>query len=338
MTDRLFICIPDLARANGGSYQFLRSLASALDRLGFLAAHPDDATALLFNSSQHVDTVCRLRRTHPRARFIHRVDGPMRLYNKPTDGRDAVVYRANALLADGTVFQSDWSRRENLRLGMPPPRIHTVIPNAPDPLVFHPGPAAPPLVARKARIMAVSWSANWNKGFAALQWLDEHLDFSRFDLTFMGNSPVAFSRIRCLPPGSSPEVAEELRRHDIFLGASAKEPCSNALIEAMSCGLPVVALRDGCYPELVGAAGEFFTRPDEIPGLLDRVVARHEAYATRLAVRSLNDIARDYVAFAQRIGPVRHAGWRRLRGATGIDHASLRWTQWRARRREEAAR
>lgn len=334
MKGGIFICIPDLDRLAGGSYQFLRTLAKVLDSQGLLAGQPEHAGAFLFSSCQHIPYAVTLRATRPEAIFIHRIDGPMRLYNTPDDFRDVVVYRANACLADGTVFQSVWSRGENLRLGLCPPRFHTVIPNAPDPSLFHPGKHELFDGRRKVRIMAMSWSSNWNKGFRILKWLDEHLDFNRFDLTFMGTSPIAFLHIRHLSARPSADVAEELRRHDLFLATSAKESCSNALLEAMSCGLPVLAPRDSSNPELVGTAGDYFTRPEEIPDLLGRLVAQYDAYRDRIAVRPLDDIAADYVAFAEQIQQARDRGEYRVKSLTRSDVLWLRWTQWSWRLRE----
>lgn len=339
MTLKWFICLPDLMKRNsGGAYQFLRTLAGWLETHGHLAPGPGVANVFLFSSFQYLPYVMGLRRKYPGAIFMHRVDGPMRLYNKPSDYRDVVVYRANSRLANGTVFQSNWSRDENIRLGMRLKHYYTVIPNAPDPGLFEPGTREPLNGRRKVRIMALSWSNNWNKGFSILKWLDEHLDFGRFDLTFMGNSPIAFNRIRHLAARPSAEVADELRRHDLFLAPSAKEPCSNALMEAMSCGLPVLALRDGSYPEMVGCAGEYFTKPEEIPQLLNQLVGQYDSYRSRIVVRPLGDIASAYVAFAEQIEQARRGGEYQIKKFGSSDLLWLRWTQfsWFVRDRIQA--
>jgi len=331
---QIHILFPIREQPTGGGNQFLGALRRTLRAQGRYAEQLDEAGAFVFNSYQYIPDVWSVRRNRPEALCIHRIDGPMRLYNRPDDYRDVVVYRANACLADGTVFQSNWSRDENLRLGLPPTRFNTVIPNAPLPGLFYPAPPEPFDSRRKVRIMAMSWSSNWNKGFGILKWLDDHLDFNRFDLTFMGNSPIGFSRIHHLPPRPSAEVAAELRRHDLFLAPSAKEPCSNALLEAMSCALPVLALRDGCYPEMVGGAGEYFTEPEEIPDLLDRMVGQYDAYRDRIVVRPLDDIAAAYVAFAEQIQQARERGEYRVKSPTGSDTLWLRWTHWSWRLRE----
>ena len=63
------------------------------------------------------------------------------------------------------------------------------------------------------------------------------------------------SSIRHVGPVDSDGVARLLREHDVYLAASRDDPCSNALLEALACGLPAAYLDSGGHPELVGAGG-----------------------------------------------------------------------------------
>ena len=69
----------------------------------------------------------------------------------------------------------------------------------------------------------------------------------------------------------------------MYLAASRDDPCSNALLEALACGLPAVFLRSGGHPELVGEAGLGFDEAEELPPLLDRLVG--ELGERRAAIR-----------------------------------------------------
>lgn len=51
--------------------------------------------------------------------------------------------------------------------------------------------------------------------------------------------------------GYYPQPNEVLQAADVFLLASVGEACANALLEAMACGLPIVASQSGGTPELV---------------------------------------------------------------------------------------
>jgi hypothetical protein len=60
------------------------------------------------------------------------------------------------------------------------------------------------------------------------------------------------------------------------LTASQSDPSSNAVVEALSCGLPAVYFHDGGHPELVEFGGIGFRAPEEIPGVPERLVPRTE--------------------------------------------------------------
>jgi glycosyltransferase involved in cell wall biosynthesis len=300
------IAFPIVDAPTGGGNQFLRALRDEFVRRG---QHADDgrtADFVLFNSYQNVPAAVALRRANPRAIFVHRVDGPMRLYNRPDDPRDGLAMRANALVADATVFQTEWCRRANRELGWVQAGPEAVIGNAADPAVFAPRGARLP--ESRLRVIASSWSSNPNKGFDAYAWLDANLDPSRFEMTFVGNAPTKFTRLRATGALDSAALAGELRAHDIFITASRKDPCSNSVIEALTAGLPVVARADGGHPELVGAGGLLFSDHAEIPQLLARVAADYDSFRAAIRVPSIAAIADAYTGFARELADARAAG------------------------------
>ncbi|MGB7492731.1 MAG: glycosyltransferase family 4 protein, partial [Thermoanaerobaculia bacterium] len=123
------------------------------------------------------------------------------------------------------------------------------------------------------RLISVG-NLSWVKGqeflFGALRMLRASED--RFHLRVIGDGPErqrVLYTIRDLGLGDSvdllgrldeAQVKDELRRSDIFVLSSLSEGISNAALEAMSCGLPVVstnvggmaeAIRDGVEGRLV---------------------------------------------------------------------------------------
>lgn len=281
----------------GGGNQFLRGLWNALESRGWrMENNTISATtrACLYNSFNFdFDRLRRLRRAG--CRMVHRVDGPIAAYRGVDEGLDQKIWQINHDLADATVFQSDYSRRKHEEMGLVF-RAPTVIRNAADPAIFNATGRGPFLAGPRVRLIATSWSDNPNKGAEVYQWLDTHLDFSRYEFTFMGRSAVAFKNIRLVPPAGSEAVAAALREHDVFVIASRNEPCSNALVEALSCGLPAVFLDSGSHGELVGSAGLAFRAVEEIPTLLDRVVLDHAAFAARVSPPRLADVADQYLS------------------------------------------
>jgi hypothetical protein len=200
----------------GGGSQFLRALAGELERRGLaveVGRVSGGTPACLFNSFNFDSD--RLRRfAREGCRMVHRVDGPIAVYRGFDDGTDARIAAVNGELADATVFQSRFSLDKHREIGLAL-RGPIVIPNAVDPGIFSPRCAREPVAGRRVRLIATSWSDNPNKGAEILAWLDRHLDASRYELTFVGRSPVAFERARTVGPVASEEVAALLRAHDV---------------------------------------------------------------------------------------------------------------------------
>jgi glycosyltransferase involved in cell wall biosynthesis len=323
VTPSFHVAFPVSDGPTGGGNQFLRALRGELAARGLLADDGHTAGIVLFNSYQNVPEVVALRRANPAAVFVHRVDGPMRLYNRADDPRDALAIEANALIADATVFQTQWCRTANRSLGWPERGPERVIGNATDPAVFRPrGGRAP---GSRARVIATSWSSNPNKGFDAYAWLDANLDAARYEMTFVGNSPARFANLRTTGPLDSAGLAGELAAHDLFVTASRKDPCSNSLIEALTVGLPAVARADGGHPELVGQGGLLFDDHTEIPALLDRAVAGYEGYRSAIRVATIGAIADAYVDFARELADRRAAGRLPPRRPGMLAAAIARW-------------
>ncbi len=280
----------------GGGHQFLRALVGELRRRGL---HVEEnrispgTPVCLFNSFNFdFRRLRRFSRRHPR--MVHRVDGPIGTYRGFDDGTDGRILAINHALADATVFQSRYSLEKHLELGLEL-RSPVVIPNAVDPAVFHPPDDRDPLDGRRARVVATSWSDNPRKGAASLAWLDRHLDVRRYEVTFVGRTQARFERIRSIGPLASGELAEILRRQDVYLALSFDDPCSNALLEALACGLPAVFRRSGGHPELVGEAGVGFDDDEQLGDALDRLVGELDERRAAISVPSLASVADRYL-------------------------------------------
>lgn len=281
----------------GGGHQFLRALVGELRSRGLrLETNRLSRTtsACLFNSFNFDrDRLAAVRRSG--CRMVHRVDGPIGVYRGFDDGTDAVIGAANRAFADVTVFQSAYSRDAHLALGIDLVDP-VVIPNAVDPAIFHACGRVAYEPARRLRLIATSWSDNPNKGGATLAWIDRHLDWSRYEMTFVGRTRLSFDNIVTVPPVASAELAQLLREHDIYVTASRHESCSNALLEALACGLPALHVDSGSNGELVQEAGLAFTVDDEIPALLQRLADEYEARQARIVTRSLSEVGDLYLA------------------------------------------
>lgn len=281
---------------SGGGHQFLRALVRELESRGLSVEHgriSGETRACLVNSFNF--DFSRLRRfAREDCRLVHRVDGPIATYRGFDDGTDARIAAINTEVANATVLQSRYSLEKHAELGISlcDP---VVVGNTVDPTIFHPPARRDDLAGRPVRVIASSWSQNPRKGADVLAWLDRSADPSRFAVTFVGQAPQPFERIRHVGPVDSYGVAQLLREHDVYLAASRDDPCSNALLEALACGLPAAYLDSGGHPELVGEGGLPFDSPDEIPGVLERLAADVDMYRARISIPSIASVADDYL-------------------------------------------
>jgi glycosyltransferase involved in cell wall biosynthesis len=280
---------------SGGGHQFLRALVRELGSRGLdieVNRISGGTPACLFNSFNF--DFGRLRGfAREDCRMVHRVDGPVGTYRGFDDGTDARIAGINAELADATVLQSRYSLDKHVELGIEL-RDPVVISNTVDTAIFFPPDAWEPTAGRPLRVIASSWSRNPRKGADIFDWLDGNLDPALAIVTFVGQ-PQPFARIRHVGPLDSQGVARLLREHDVYLAASRDDPCSNALLEALACGLPSAYLDSGGHPELVGEAGVPFGSPEEVPDALVRLAADLDAYRSRISVPSLVSVADAYL-------------------------------------------
>ena len=274
----------------GGSNQFLLALRGELERRGLRVSDgrlPRRARTVLLHAYL-LDG-----KPPPGARVVHRVDGPLQLYRGVDDGADERVRQLNHEFADATILQSQYSLAAHRELGFDL-RRPMVIPNAVDPASFFRAERDPP--RGTIRLVATSWSDNPRKGAALLAQIARELDPARFEVTFVGRSATDLGRVKVVPPVSSRELGALLRSHDAYIAPSVNDPCSNALLEALACGLPALYLRSGGHPELVGRGGLAFDDAAEVPALAERLLEEWRELRKRISTVSLAEVADRYVA------------------------------------------
>jgi glycosyltransferase involved in cell wall biosynthesis len=229
-----------------------------------------------------------------RLRAVHRIDGPIHLIRGFDRDKDELCFELNKRFAAATVLQSTWTYQRIAEMSYQPVKP-VIIRNAVDPSVFHPNGRVPFDPSRKIRLIATSWSNNARKGGPIYKWLESRLDWDRFEFTFVGNESVPFNRIKSIPAVPSEELASMLREHDIYITASQNDPCSNAVIEALACGLPVVYRNDGGHPELVGYGGLPFADQEEILPQLDRIASNYNMFQRLITVPTMDEVAETYL-------------------------------------------
>jgi len=288
----------------GGGNQFQKSLIKYFKTNNIYVENTKEADIILVNGHQWIKGIFelyRLKKRNTSLIIIHRVDGPMVLArgNPRQIYLDAVIRNINSLFADVTIFQSEWSRRECYLLGFNKKGLNTVIHNAPDNDFFYNENKVYD-ASSKVKIIATSWSANKKKGFDILEYLDNNLDFDRFELRFVGNTAIKFHNIITLPAMKSLDLGNELRGCDIYLQTSEVEACSNALLEAVACGIVPIARNNSSHPELVeNYGGVLYCDKGDVIRVLEEVSENYILYSENLRPNPFHVIGGEYVSTMQ---------------------------------------
>jgi len=185
--------------------------------------------------------------------LVHRLDGVAQLIRGFPSAADKLAPAINRL-SDYTIFQSVYSRDSFAEFGVRPERFR-IIYNGVDPRIFYPASSASKrYLGPTLRLIAVSWSPNPRKGFATLARISK---LPGVEVRFVGRWPAEIDpgNVKRLGALTSPEVAEAMRASDAMIHAAENEPCSNAILEALACGLPVLYKASGGNPEIAGPYG-----------------------------------------------------------------------------------
>jgi glycosyltransferase involved in cell wall biosynthesis len=283
----------------GGGHQSLRAVVGEMRRRGVgveIGAASPSARAVLFNSFNF--DAARLAwfaaRVSDDCRMVHRVGAVTTLYRGVDDGTDTHVAELNRRFADATIAISHATVEMYGSIGIElvAPRV---IYNGTDPEIFHPAGRTPFARDRRTRLVAVSWSDNPRKGGPFYRWLERNLDWDRYELTYVGNTAEQFERAAVVPPLPSHELADFLRTQDVFVTATESDAYSNALVEALCCGLPAVYFQSGGSGEAVKHAGFGFSDWEEVPALLDRLRDEYEDRQASISLPTLAEVTDEYL-------------------------------------------
>jgi len=284
----------------GGGNQFLKALKKYFEKNSIYEEELKKADVLIFNSHHNLIQGLKIKNKYPEKIIILRLDGPVSLIRGKDKEIDKIIKLFSDAVVDGIIYQSNWSKNENKKNFNFEAPYETTIINAVDDKIFNSlnrGVKS----HKKIRLISTSWSPNWRKGFKIYEFLDKNLDFSKYEMTFVGNSPIKFNNIKHIKPVSSQTLAKILKAHDIFITASAKDPCSNSLIEAMSCGLPAVGYNDGGHKEIINSNGVTFNNKGELLNKIKKISIEYNNYIKKIPNYSIDDVGKQYYNFIKRI-------------------------------------
>jgi glycosyltransferase involved in cell wall biosynthesis len=266
----------------GGMVSFQAKLIHGLETRTiphtFNLADPDCQAILVIGGTRQIPALWRARRRG--ARIVQRLNGMNWLHKvQKTPLKAALKAEVNnrilafirRFLADGIVYQSEFSRDWWNRVYGPRDIPSQVIYNGIDTQVYHPGgPEQPPQDHYRILLVEGHLRGAYARGLAtavAMAREVQHEHGLPVELMVVGD---VGETLKAHTEARAPELNLNWRgvvpRHEIpaidraahvLFSADLNAACPNSVIEALACGLPVVAYDTGALAELVrDGAGE----------------------------------------------------------------------------------
>ena len=187
--------------------------------------------------------------------------------------------------ANHVVFVSSWLMNIYLNLGIDSTKSSVILAGA-DKRIFNPSNLIELKRGEKLKIVTHHWSSHENKGFKIYKELDDLIGNifwkNKIEFTYIGNMPedINFLNTKVVPPLAGKNLADELKKNNIYITASINEPSGNHHIEAAQCGLPILYLNSGGIPEYCNGYGISFE--DDFENKLCEMVDNFEIYKDKM--------------------------------------------------------
>lgn len=263
------IFVPEVGQSIGGPVTFLNNLRTFANKSEInLAQKIEESDILFFPIATSLENLYLAKKNH--VTMVQRLDG-LHYY-----GRNGISYLKKNLkihiiykyLSDYKIFQSEYSKAQCYHLFSPIPESRsTIIYNGCDETRFYPS-------TRNSLSGPVRFVMTGNFRHAdMLKPVVEALDLLKFEfkLTIVGPVPDHLKNylqrhyVNWIGPKSATETATVLRENDIYLFSALNPPCPNAVIEAVTTGMPIVAYDSGAMKELCKFSKELLAEtPDKL--------------------------------------------------------------------------
>lgn len=217
----------------------------------------------------------RLFRENPGKKIVYRVDGLRVIYNDQWDKMDDLQLQAS-YLADHIIFQSKHCLASFKRFGYNSDN-YSIIYNGVDQHIFNLFDKKFWNDTEKLKIFSCNWSNNPRKGYSTIAYFSE---INGIESYFVGNWPeeIEKRKVIYLPPMKQEELVAYYKKCDVFLHAAENDPCPNVVLEALSCGLPIIYHDSGGTPEIARNYGLPLPKDITIETIFDLIETMKEKY------------------------------------------------------------
>ena len=216
-------------------------------------------------------------------KIVYRLDGLRAIYNNEFDPMDELQLLASNL-ADHIIFQSKHCL-DSFRLFEYNKNNYSIINNGVDQTIFNSHEKELWNKKDKLKIFSASWSTNPNKGFSTIAAFSEN---EQVESHFVGNWPDKIDKknVICYPPMEQKELASHYKKCDVFLHAAKNDPCPNTVLEALSCGLPVIYHNSGGTVEIArdyGVPLPKLINNETIQATIEKIKQNYDVLVKRIA-------------------------------------------------------
>ena len=190
-------------------------------------------------------------------------------------------------IADHTIFISEWLKEVYIKRDQSLIKKSSIIHNGADITIFNSNGYKRWDTKEPLRIVTHHWGAHWFKGFDIYLKLDALIKKKykdEIEFTFIGGVPkdVKFKNTNIIPPKSGRELAQEIKKHHIYLTASINEPAGMHHIEGALCGLPLLYRTSGALPEYCKNFGVSFSGQANFEESLSKLIQEYDYWEEQM--------------------------------------------------------
>lgn len=257
----------------------------------------------------HFDIKNYLEFINPNAIVVHRINE----CDERKDTNYVNKYLSNAnKIADGTVFVSTWIKDLYKEVGIDLKNSKVILSGS-DKKIFNDINGTNWDKKSELKIVTHHWGDNWKKGFDTYNILDEIVknDFYGYDLsfTYIGKIPKNYKFINSnyITPLSGNELADEIKKHHIYVTGSLNEPSGNHHIEGAQCGLPLLYINSGGIPEYCNGYGVMYDI-ENFKEKLKEIIINYDVYKNAIKTYK-NDsqvMSKEYEEFFFSLMKIKH--------------------------------